>query len=403
MKQQVFIYLILNYILILKITIFLSLFKAYKCIVWRIILPKFAQISLFEMSVYLNKKKHCNADKYKFLIIRLSSIGDVVLTSPIIRCLRRAYPNAQIDYLIKSGFKQVLEAHPDIDNLMVYNDKDVPQTLHELAEKHYTHIIDLHHNLRTLKIKRYLVNATAYSFPKLNIQKWLYVNFKWASLMPDVSIVSRYFEAVAPLGVTNDGEGLDYFIPKASETKLEDVPMSHWAGYVACVLGGSKGTKQLPTSKWIEFAQQCDLPLIMLGGPDDVAQGELIAQSKSDNSIYNACGKFKLNESADLVRRAKVVVSNDTGLMHIAAAFKKPIVSLWGNTTPQLGMFPYYGANNLKTTISPKNTIVEVKGLSCRPCSKIGYEDCPKKHFKCMNDILVPDMVAAVYKYWKEK
>src|SRR5690606_22819957 len=133
-----------------------------------------------------------------------------------------------------------------------------------------------------------------------------------------------------------------------------------------------------PVEKWKAFCEQCPYPIILLGGEEDRAAGEQIREADKDGKIYNSCGKFKLNESADLVKKAKVVISNDTGLMHIAAAFNKPVISLWGNTTPEMGMFPYYGNNDLKKTISTRFVIVENKNISCRPCSKIGYPQCPK-------------------------
>ncbi len=142
-------------------------------------------------------------------------------------------------------------------------------------------------------------------------------------------------------------------------------------------------------------------PIILLGGPEDKPLADAITATDPDK-IYNACGKFSLMESADLVKKSKVVISNDTGLMHIAAAFQKPMISLWGNTTPWLGMFPYYGANNLKDTISPKFTISEVNNVSCRPCSKIGYNSCPKKHFKCMQDINNQAIINDLDSFWKQ-
>lgn len=162
--------------------------------------------------------------------------------------------------------------------------------------------------------------------------------------------------------------------------------MSHWAGYIACVIGGSYNTKKYPVEKWKEFCEKSPYPIILLGGPEDRAQGDLIAAADKIR-IYNACGKFSLNESACLVKYSKLVISNDTGLMHVAAAYKKKIISLWGNTTPEMGMFPYYGYNNLHTNVSNDFRVAEVKHLSCRPCSKIGYSECPKKHFKCMKEI----------------
>jgi ADP-heptose:LPS heptosyltransferase len=240
-----------------------------------------------------------------------------------------------------------------------------------------------------------------FSFPKLNLKKWLYVNFKW-NLMPPTSIVERYFKAAAPIGVVNDGLGLDFFIPEKDETTKDDIPMGHWMGYAACVIGGSFGTKQFPFNKWQSFVHHCNYPIILLGGPEDKALAENIAEIDT-NKVYNAVGKFSLMESADLVRKARVVISNDTGLMHIAAAFQKPLISLWGNTTPSLGMFPYYGANNLTDTISPKFRIAEVNGLSCRPCSKIGYNSCPKKHFKCMQNIDEHNILSSLESFWVQE
>lgn len=348
----------------------------------------------------MGKKKAKKSTEIKrILIIRLSSIGDIVLTSPIVRCTRKKFPDAQIDFLVKPGFKAVVAANPYISNVITY-EPEQPNFVQQLSATSYDVVIDLHHNLRTLKLKKAL-GAKAFSFPKLNIEKWLYVQFKMKSVMPDKSIVERYFQAVSSLGIVNDGEGLDYFIPEDMITVQDDIPMSHWTGYVACVLGGSKGTKQLPTGKWIDFATQCLLPIVLLGGPEDKPQGDIIAAAIPQQRVYNACGKFKLNESAHLVQRSRVVVANDTGLMHVAAAFQKPIVSLWGNTTPQMGMFPYYGANNLTTMVANKLAIMEVNNLSCRPCSKIGYASCPKKHFKCMQQIDVTAMAAAVAQFWK--
>lgn len=332
------------------------------------------------------------------LIIRFSSIGDIVLTTPVIRAVKRQMPDAQVHFLTKPNFKAVVEGNPYIDELHLLKE-DFNATIQDLKNAKIDFVVDLHQNLRTLKVKQAL-GVPSESFPKLNVQKWLLVNFKMKSLMPDKSIVERYFETVSKLGIKNDGEGLDYFIPEDSKIKQDDLPMSHWAGFVACVLGGSKGTKQLPISQWIDFATACPYPIVMLGGPEDKAMGDAIAAAIPNMKVYNSCGKFKLNESADIVRKAKVVVSNDTGLMHIAAAFQKPIVSLWGNTIPELGMYPYYGANNLKEIVSNKSVIVENNNLSCRPCSKIGYDQCPKKHFKCMRDLDMKKAVDAVVAFW---
>jgi heptosyltransferase-2 len=195
--------------------------------------------------------------------------------------------------------------------------------------------------------------------------------------MPDVHIVDRYLETVQSFGVKNDNKGLDYFIPKDEAVKQTDLPHSHHLGYIGLVIGAAHNTKRLPLHKLKELCSALHHPIVLLGGPEDAALGEQIA-STDPIKIYNACGKFSINESADLVQKAKLIITHDTGLMHIAAAFKKPIISIWGNTVPSFGMTPYYG------NAQKQNAPYEVKKLSCRPCSKIGYDKCPKGHFKCM-------------------
>jgi heptosyltransferase-2 len=217
--------------------------------------------------------------------------------------------------------------------------------------------------------------------------------------MPDESIVERYFEAVKPIGVRNDGGGLEYHIPEHARITNDDIPTSHWTGYVACVIGGSYATKKLPVEQWKAFCKTVPFPVILIGGPDDRDEGRLIAED-DPIKIYNSCGKFNLNESAALVQRARVVVSNDTGMMHIAAAFRKPVISLWGNTAPALGMFPYYGGNNLKSRVNPLSVIVEHKKLWCHPCSKLGYGRCPHGHFRCMRELDMADVSEKVKKMW---
>ena len=251
----------------------------------------------------------------------------------------------------------------------------------------YDYIIDLHHNTKTLRVKNAL-KKKSFSFYKLNIQKYFYTAFK-INMLPDVHIVDRYLKTVASFGVKNDGAGLDYFIAEQEKIKRQDIPASHTAGYIACVIGAAHGTKRWPIHKWKEFCTKMNHPIILLGGSEDRVNGDEIA-AVDTIKVYNACGKFKLNESADLVRNAKLVISNDTGLMHIAAAFKRPVISLWGNTVPAFGMYPYYGDAPVS------DVIMQTNKLFCRPCSKIGYNKCPLGHFKCMEKIEVDEVVNKV-------
>ncbi len=335
----------------------------------------------------------------KFLIIRFSSIGDIVLTTPVIRCIKQQVSGATVHFLTKKNFRGIVETNPYVDKVMILNES-WELLMHELQMGEYDYIIDLHHNLRTLKVKRGLKGVKSFSFNKLNIQKWLLTALK-INRLPKVHIVDRYLDTVKELGVVNDGKGLDYFIPVKDTISEKDIPLSHWYGYIGIVIGAAHNTKKLPVHKLKELCEKITYPIILLGGKEDSANGDEIA-SLDDIRIYNACGKFNLNESAGLVKRSKLIITHDTGLMHIAAAFQKPIISVWGNTVPEFGMWAYgmrdgggemrdegyemrdagYGMRDGGYEI--RDTRFEIKGLRCRPCTKIGYDKCPKGHFKCM-------------------
>jgi ADP-heptose:LPS heptosyltransferase len=342
----------------------------------------------------------------KFLIIRFSSIGDIVLTTPVVRCLKKQVVTAEVHYLTKASFQPVLAANPYIDKLHFLRD-DWDGMIEQLRREDFDYVIDLHHNLRTLKVKRAL-GKRSFSFNKLNIRKWLYTNFKW-NRMPDEHIVDRYIHTLSAFGVRNDGAGLDYFIPPADELQPQDIPTSHQAGYIGVVIGAALATKKLPFHKLKELCAIIGHPLILLGGPEDAEAGEQLA-AIDPIRIYNACGKFNLNESAGLVRQARLIVTHDTGLMHIAAAFKRPLISVWGNTVPEFGMYPYYGGNYLgnyaqmrkgNVAFSRPYDVVEIRPLYCRPCSKIGYKKCPRGHFKCMELISPEKLAEDIYKRLK--
>lgn len=310
----------------------------------------------------------------KFLIIRFSSIGDIVLTTPVIRCLKQQVPHAEVHFLTKKTFTTVLQANPYIDKLITL-DNNWDEMMNILNAEQYHYIIDLHHNIRTLRIKR-ILKVPSFSFNKLNLQKWLYTALK-INVLPKQHIVDRNLATVSHFGVVNDGKGLDYFISEKDVVTNNDIPTSHHFGFIAIVIGASYATKKLPLHQLQKLCNKINYPIILLGGTEDKKEGNVIA-SIDDIKIYNACGKFNLNESADLVRKSKLIITHDTGLMHIAAAFKKQIISVWGSTDEAFGMSAYYGNyTNLDTKFF-------VQHLHCRPCSKIGHHRCPKKHFKCM-------------------
>jgi ADP-heptose:LPS heptosyltransferase len=335
----------------------------------------------------------------KILVIRFSSIGDIVLTTPVVRCLKQQL-GADVHFLTKSNFEKILSSNPYIDRVFSI-EKKVSEVIESLKAEGYDAVIDLHGNLRSLQVK-FALSVRSYTFDKLNFEKWIMTNLK-INRLPNSHIVDRYLKTVEPLGVKNDGNGLDFFIPKQDEIdvmsdvrcQMSESKTGHSSfsnnhpsvKFVAFVIGAAHATKRLPTEKIIEICDKIDRPIFLLGGKEDAERGNIIC-AKSKSHVVNLCGKLNLNQSASIVQQAEKVVTHDTGLMHIAAAFGKDIVSVWGNTIPEFGMTPYLPSAN--------SQIIEVKDLSCRPCSKIGHDQCPKGHFKCMQMIDTLTIAAAI-------
>ena len=318
--------------------------------------------------------------KVKILVIRFSSIGDIVLTTPVIRCLKKQLEgDVEVHYLTKNNYKTLLENNPYVAKIHSI-EKSTNEVIEALQEEKFDYVVDLHKNLRSSRVKRKL-EGLSFSFDKLNWQKWLLVNLK-INRMPKIHIVDRYLQSVKALGIENDDEGLDYFLPEGLDGK-QLLPEGFSNSYIALVLGATHSTKRLPESKFRELVTDIEQPIVLIGGKEDAGLGASLEEIDS-KKIFNAAGKMTLNESAALLKQASVVITHDTGMMHIAAAFQKKIISIWGNTVPDFGMYPYLN-NEYRNSFK----IIENNDLSCRPCSKIGFDKCPKGQFKCMNDLNV--------------
>jgi len=323
----------------------------------------------------------------KILVIRFSSIGDIVLTTPVIRCLKEQLPEVEIHYLTKKQYIPILQSNPFITKIHLFKD-NFQELIPKLRAENFNHIIDLHKNLRSHFI-RIMLGKPATTFPKLNIQKWLITNLH-IDRLPRKHIVDRYFKAVGKFRVRYDGNGLDYFLLDSERVDIgRRFPLLK-DNYIAIAIGAKHATKIFPANRVAALCDSLPLPVILLGGKEDMARGEVIRE-ESNAIVYNACGQLPLNESASVMAQSAAVISNDTGLMHIAAALKKPVISIWGSTIPGFGMYPF-----LPEGLKQLSTIIEVKKLSCRPCSKLGYDICPKGHFNCMEKINLDEILKAI-------
>lgn len=329
----------------------------------------------------------------KILVIRFSSIGDIVLTTPVVRTLKKAYPNTEIHFLTKKPFVSLLEANPHLHTIHAWDDAQTANILETLRTADFDFILDLHHNLRSLRI-RWALRRPAAAFPKANFRKYLlvkgFLRDSAGGLRSISHVVERYGETLRPLGISAlDGEGLDIFLPEMAQQQAAaawlNAPFSPSDAPLAVCLGATHATKRWLPAYFIETLLRYARPVVLLGGKDAIVEAAAITDALQGKvPIWNTVAQFDLLTSAALMRDCAAVLTHDTGFMHIAAAFHLPIVSLWGSTVPELGFTPY------KTPFA----VAEVTGLSCRPCSKIGFDTCPKGHFRCMKD-LTPNSVLA--------
>jgi ADP-heptose:LPS heptosyltransferase len=340
----------------------------------------------------------------RLLFIRFSSIGDIVFTTPAIRAAKQQLPGVEIHFLTKASMKAVTEANPFIDQFH-YLEKDLSTTINQLQLIGFDYVIDLHKNFRTYKIKRAL-GAPALTYKKLSWQKMLLTKLHF-NFMPVRHISDRCVDTLAPLGVVNDGKGLDYFVPNQIKLNSAALPATHKDGYIALVIGASFATKKLPIEKLRALCAQLKYPIVLVGGKEDILEGDQVA-SVDARKVFNACGKFNLHESALIVQQSKTVISHDTGFLYIACAYHKKTVAIWGATSPALQVEPYYpaldlnsnGAQNARAGEMYYNSIVP--NLSCQPCSNYGTKQCPQGHFACMRLQNISMIAAKANGYYEE-
>lgn len=316
----------------------------------------------------------------KILVIRFSSMGDIIYTTPVVRCLKEQMPGCEVHFLTKEQFKYIYEGNPYVTQLHLLKPK-LKDTIREMKEEQFDMIIDLHNNLRTSIIKMSL-RIPSSTYKKDRIRKWLALKFKWTSLFSKDHLVDRYMETVKILGVKNDNRPIDYYV--RNQYQIADfLPASHQGKFIAFIIGATHFTKRMPNEKIIEICKGINVPIVLLGGNDVKDNATEISKAVGKN-VYSTCGLTNLDQSVFIVSQAHKIIGFDTGLTHIAEAFDRPIASVWGGTTPELlGVYPY----------QVKDSLIVGVDLSCRPCSKFGLEACPLGHFNCMKNIPAEEIV----------
>ncbi len=309
----------------------------------------------------------------RILVIRFSSIGDVLLTTPVLRVLSRA--GHEVHFVTKSGMVPLLKTNPHVDRIWPLETYPSLKALCQaLKTQRFDYVADLHGNLRSFLVRLQLWPIRTRGYDKCVWPRWIRVWTKrWGRCR---HVVERYFDAIQPLGLGPDGQGLTLVVPPEAYTVLDHLPPSHRNGYYSIVLGARHVTKQIPPHRIAYLLDRVRYPTVLIGGPAEQALGEKLATSRPH--VVNMAGKANLLESTALIQRSRLVVTPDTGMMHVAAALRRPMLVLWGSTVPEFGFTPYV----------PDGAVpvyqYEVRGLNCRPCSRHGRPRCPKGHFACM-------------------
>jgi len=315
----------------------------------------------------------------KILVVRFSSIGDIVLTSPVLRILK-SQKNIEVHFLTKDEYTSILENNSYIDKIHVIKNS-VAEVKDQLFKENFDYIIDLHNNLRSQLLRSLKVPIKRYS--KSNFKKFLYMFFG-INLLNNKHVVDRYVDVLSFLNLKNDDKGLDYFLPEGS---LVDYDVKQ--KYITWCIGASKIQKQLSVSQIATIANKLELPIILLGGKEQKEYGDKIIQISNKAGVLNLCGEVSINQSAYLIKHSNYLFTNDTGLMHIGSAYNKKIISFWGCTKPHLGFYPYVDASNSLMIVSEKSE---------RQCSKHG-SSCRFTDQGCVKEIDSEEMINRIKKF----
>ena len=310
------------------------------------------------------------------LIIRFGSIGDIILTSAFVRQVRKAYPEAAIDYVLKKEFYELLQYNPNIDHIYKYDTSTKLPGLKKLREtlktKGYDYIFDLQNNFRSNYLLKAFPDAKKGQIDKLKIKRALLIYLKINRYGKILPVPLRYLKTAEAAAVKDDGLGLELLLG-------DNIHAPEIEGkYIAIAAGAAHFTKRWPLEKFKTLIQKIidnhNLNIVLLGGKEDTS---VFSTLEISDKVINFTGRLNLLESAAVIKNAAALISNDSALMHMATAVDTPVAAIFGSTSEELGFFPFRG----------KSLVLQNEGLWCRPCTHIGRNRCPLGHFKCMEEI----------------
>lgn len=330
----------------------------------------------------------------KIAIIRLSAIGDIILTTPVIRAVKMKFPDAEIHFITKKQNASLVQHNPHLSKVIAFDSKEtsLKELLKQVQSERYDWFIDIHKNLRS-RVLRWFGNARETStYQKGYWRRFLLLKFRYRVKKPVVPIIEKYFVALKKYGITYDNQGTEVFTTENDQQKVASLLQGiKGQPFVTICPGASFKTKQWKESGFREVAKYFlaqNKQVVFLGGPTDVEICERLAKETGGISV---AGKLKLLESAALLQQSELAITNDSGMLHLAQSQKTPVVAIFGPTSEEWGFFP----------LQYKSKVVEKKDLACRPCHSKGSDTCPKGHFKCMNELEVEDVVKECLEFFR--
>ena len=315
------------------------------------------------------------------LILRLSSLGDVVLTTPLIQELRKRYPESRIDLVIAREYESLVSVLPGLNDVHIYSKKTGLRGLRslrrELLKERYDYVLDLHNVLRTRILRRALGKHTSV-IDKRTLKRWLLVRFKYDLLGSAPDVIGRYFETARDLSVLDERRGPQLAVRHDRDPKR-----------IAIAPGARHWNKRWPAEYYSQLCEElldAGYNITFYGTLTEQALIEEIRKKLPAGNHRSLAGDIDLTEAAHSIGKCSVAITNDSGLMHVAEAVGTPVISLFGPTVKQFGFAPR----------DPRSIVLEVEGLYCRPCTAIGLDHCPEKHFRCMMEIEPERIIASI-------
>jgi len=333
-----------------------------------------------------------NPEPGKILVIRLSSIGDILLTTPLLRLLKRRFPQAEIGFVIKKQFIDLIRTNKNVDRIFSFDASagfgDLRRIKREVRDIGYDLVIDIHKNFRSYYLQSGLPKSKIVSYSKYRLQRFLLIKLGW-DYRQVIPVYQRYLMSVAEFGIQDDGAGLDFFLDPDVKQRVDELLSRKNLQVERPIIGLAPGAG-FATKRWLpehyaavarRMVAERNAQVLLFGSQADSPITREIAGLIGPH-VFDVSGQFSLMETACALARCDLLITNDTGLMHLATALHVKTVAIFGPTTKELGFFP----------VGEMTRVAEHEKLSCRPCTHMGSKRCPKGHFRCMRELL-PDRV----------